>query len=140
MVSIQSNSNLGSLFNSYQTNAKAIASNPSTSNSNSSTYDLNDMTLGQIRTMTDQLAQDGKLTPMQFAILQVSGWMDTDPNNPTPLDAQSGGQTYDVISTLQNAAAYDEEHFNVKGAASYEDLLHTFETFATQESTINTKA
>jgi hypothetical protein len=91
------------------------------------------MSLGQIRTMSDQMAVDGKLDPMQWATLQVSGWMDKDPYNPTPSDAQSGGQTYDVVSTLQNAAAFETTYGDPKGAAEYANLLNTFETFDSQQ-------
>jgi hypothetical protein len=143
MSSIQGYSTLGSLVNSYQTTAKSNTSNSpasATNTGNAGSYDLNGMTLGQIRTMSDQLAVGGKLDPMQWATLQVSGWMDKDPYNPTPLDSQSAGQTYDVVSTFQNAAAFEEEHNNSKGATEYENLLNTFQTFDSQQSTTNTEA
>jgi hypothetical protein len=130
MTSIQGYS---SLANSYQTTAKANASNSSVSTSDSESYNLNDMSLGQIRTISDQMAVDGKLDPMQWATLQISGWMDKDPYNPTPLDAQNGGQTYDVVSTLQNAAAFETTYGNTEGATEYENLLNTFETFDSQQ-------
>jgi hypothetical protein len=112
------------------------------------------MTISQIRDMTDQMATDGKLDPMQWATLQVSGWMDQNPSDPASGQAglaSSGGgvngiasrsntQTYDVVSTLEGAAQFEQAHGNTQGATEYQNLLKAFESSNSQGKTVNATA
>lgn len=155
MTSIQGYGSLSAWMNAFPTTTKTDTTSSSTSTSTCTTDDLGSMTISQIREVTDKMATDGKLDPMQFALMQVSGWMDPNPSNPSSGQSNSasygGGiynvaspsstQTYDVTSTLQAAAEFAQSGGNTQGAAEYRNLLKAFESYGTQkQQSINATA
>ncbi|MDR3723957.1 MAG: hypothetical protein P4K83_05645 [Terracidiphilus sp.] len=154
MNSIQGYNSGNSLTTSYPPSTRATTSSSFATTSDSGSYNLHDMTIGQIRDMTDQMATDGKLDPMQWATLQVSGWMDQNPSDPASgqaglassgrgvngIASRSDTQTYDVVSTLEGAAQFEQAHGNTQGATEYQKLLNTFESSNSQEKTVSATA
>lgn len=154
MSSIQGYSSGNSLTTPYPSSTRTTTSTSSATTSDSGSYNLHDMTISQIRDMTDQMATDGKLDPMQWATLQVSGWMDQNPSDPASgqaglasfgvgangIASRSDTQTYDVVSTLEEAAQFEQAHGNTQGATEYKNLLNAFESSNSQRKTVSATA
>ena len=116
--------------------------NSGTSAGEFGSFDLHKMTIKQVRAATTELCAEGKLDPMQQALANISGWLELGSDgtlghgstySSSGIAAESSfAETYDMVSTLQDAAAFEQAHGNYTGASEYVKMLSAFEDLASK--------
>lgn len=123
--------NIGSILASVSYNYGESAATASTNGSSASTSsgDLNNMTIAQIRDMTDKMALDGKLTDSQQMALIGDGLQDLNAADPSYQPSTNGigysradTGTYNVTSMMEGAATFASSVGNSQMAAIYQSI------------------
>lgn len=126
---------MDTLFNVNSVNNYAISNGSGASfsivkeNSDNSTLDFGNLTISQIRALTDRLACEGKLTAGQQGLLICSGLQDLDAAHPDIHASDndhgyntSDTNTYNFSKMMNDAAAFAESSGYIQSATSYRGI------------------
>lgn len=145
MGTISALASLGSYLSDstpYETSSKPASAQAT----GSSTTDFQDMTVSQIRDMTDQMALGGKLTGLQQLALIGDGLQDLEASNPAYQSNDGTGYsrtdagTYDFVGMMNSAAEFAQEQHNSQTASVYQGIADAVQQYESDSTSSTVKA
>jgi hypothetical protein len=119
----------------------------SSSSASPSSLDGSNMTISQIRDITDQMAINGQLTSMQDLHLEVNGLMDLNPADPSYQPdmggvgySRSDTGTYNFSDMMNGEAAFDASQGFTQNASAERGIAQAFQEYEKTTNTLSATA